>query len=1205
MSDPGKAVFLSYASQDAEAAKRICEALRAAGVEVWFDQSELVGGDQWDGKIRGQISSCALFMPVISANTQARLEGYFRIEWKIAARRTHAMASAKAFLLPVVIDDTHDAAAHVPDEFRDVQWTRLKGGETPPEFAQRVKQLLGGETDAGNASSATGGARSGRAQTSTPVGRSTPVPARLPRWLRPILVSAAIIIAVLTITLISRRQAGPTAAAPTAASTATAEIASVRSNLRPDEWTRADFDAFVPVADRLIQANPENGEAWALRGIANSLLVIRNLDTGTKPLQTGKEAADRALRLAPGSPLAELSLGLHLVAMISRGGDPLACRAPIDRAVAGLPPDENLTRYAELASYWLGYQFKGTEKTARAWLAAAPSAGFPAWILAQSALVRRQPAEAVKWAAQASADPEITGVRSFVTAFEVHYYLQADLAAAQAALDRVPAGQRSVPRVLASRWLVAMAGNHFDQALQELSRSPDAMLRDRLYHGPKALLAGFAHEAAGRSEVARAQFGEAEKILRTELTADPDNQELRAVLALSLACLGRADEARQELAAVEPLLTGQNPTVYTGHLILLIAQVHGVLGEIDRMVPWLRTLFTKPTQVPFTPASLRQDPRFGRYAAEPQVRALLAEFASLDIAPPGAVAAVDDKSVAVLAFANLSDDKGNEYFSDGISEELLNVLAKVPKLKVAARTSSFYFKGKDTPIPEIAQKLGVAYVVEGSVRKAGNQVRITAQLIKAADGFHVWSDTFTRDLKDIFAVQDEIAGLVAQQLQLKLGIAGGQGRSSGAATTNLAAYDAYLRGRAIQNNIRTGVGLADASRFFEEAVRLDPGYALAWVRAAEVATRLYSTGFDGSAATARTAQTAIAEALRLDPALPEARLAKAQILMEIDHDYAAAGRELDAVEQLVPGHASIPALRATIAYRNGRWDLLPALTQEAAAADPHNTAVLADLAGFLVLPGRFADADRLYDLAVAGGGAPENMVFSRVDLLMKWTGDVDGALALAETLPESLRRIGRFHSQRAWLRRLKGDLHGAIADFEAFRQGTFASRADRSGPRGLAVSSIYRIACIEEELGHGDRAARLFDETLAEADQLRRDFPENGSNQWHTIRAYILARRGQADAALAEALIPVQRAESEQDVPSTLEYRRNRAIVFGMVGRMDEAVAELRAIGQAGYAFGYGLRTSQELLHLKADPRLAKFMAEEEAKADAQPRPNR
>ena len=140
-----KAVFLSYASQDAAAAQRICEALRTAGVEVWFDQNELTGGDAWDAKIRGQVASCALFLPVISAATQARLEGYFRIEWKLAARRTHAMATAKAFLLPVVIDETRDAEAHVPDEFRDMQWTRLPGGETPEKFCARVQKLLGGE----------------------------------------------------------------------------------------------------------------------------------------------------------------------------------------------------------------------------------------------------------------------------------------------------------------------------------------------------------------------------------------------------------------------------------------------------------------------------------------------------------------------------------------------------------------------------------------------------------------------------------------------------------------------------------------------------------------------------------------------------------------------------------------------------------------------------------------------------------------------------------------------------------------------------------------------------------------------------------------------------------------------------------------------------------------------------------------------------
>src|SRR6204780_3468270 len=139
---PSRAVFLSYASQDAEAAQRICAALRSGGVEVWFDQSELRGGDAWDRSIRKQIKTCALFIPIISRSTHDRDEGYFRLEWKLAVDRCHLMAADKAFLLPVVIDDTRDDDDRVPERFREVQWTRLPDGITPAEFVARVLRLL-------------------------------------------------------------------------------------------------------------------------------------------------------------------------------------------------------------------------------------------------------------------------------------------------------------------------------------------------------------------------------------------------------------------------------------------------------------------------------------------------------------------------------------------------------------------------------------------------------------------------------------------------------------------------------------------------------------------------------------------------------------------------------------------------------------------------------------------------------------------------------------------------------------------------------------------------------------------------------------------------------------------------------------------------------------------------------------------------------
>src|SRR5665213_334125 len=146
MSEPAKAVFVSYASQDADAARRICDALRALGLQVWFDQSELRGGEAWDASIRHQIKECALFLPVISASTNARSEGYFRLEWKLAVDRSHLMADDQAFLLPVLIDGTSEAAARVPDRFRERQWWRLLAGDSPAALAERVRQILCGAT---------------------------------------------------------------------------------------------------------------------------------------------------------------------------------------------------------------------------------------------------------------------------------------------------------------------------------------------------------------------------------------------------------------------------------------------------------------------------------------------------------------------------------------------------------------------------------------------------------------------------------------------------------------------------------------------------------------------------------------------------------------------------------------------------------------------------------------------------------------------------------------------------------------------------------------------------------------------------------------------------------------------------------------------------------------------------------------------------
>jgi TolB-like protein len=236
-------------------------------------------------------------------------------------------------------------------------------------------------------------------------------------------------------------------------------------------------------------------------------------------------------------------------------------------------------------------------------------------------------------------------------------------------------------------------------------------------------------------------------------------------------------------------------------------------------------------------------------------------------------------SIAVLPFVNMSNDADNEFFSEGVSEEILNVLARIPELKVAARTSAFAFKGTPKTISEIARELRVSNVLEGSVRKSGNQVRVTAQLIKADDGFHLWSETYDRQLDNIFAIQDEIANSIANELKLTLDLdAGSSGNLTG--TNSIAAYEYYLQGMA-KWHLRTPANLFSAIDDFNQATDIDPGFARAYAGAALAWTVLPGyIDYDRADAWAHTLEQA-ERALQLDPNLAEAYAALGNYAMEM------------------------------------------------------------------------------------------------------------------------------------------------------------------------------------------------------------------------------------------------------------------------------------------------------------------------------------
>ena len=288
-------------------------------------------------------------------------------------------------------------------------------------------------------------------------------------------------------------------------------------------------------------------------------------------------------------------------------------------------------------------------------------------------------------------------------------------------------------------------------------------------------------------------------------------------------------------------------------------------------------------------------------------------------------------SIAVLPFVNMSADKDQEYFSDGLTEEMLSSLAKIPGLHVAGRTSSFQFKGKHEDLRVIGERLNVATVLEGSVRREGQRVRISAQLIKVDDGFHLWSETYDRQLNDIFAVQEEIARAVAGSLRVAL--LGEKSATPSSRGTSAEAYNAYLQGRYFLER-RSKENSDRAVGYFEQAIKLDPRYAPAWVGLATAHNREASFGYAPFADAYRKARAAAEQALALDRSLAGASAEMGMVQMAQDFDWAGAEASFKRALELEPGNVTVVLHAAELSLALGRVDEALTLNRRAVELDP-------------------------------------------------------------------------------------------------------------------------------------------------------------------------------------------------------------------------------------------------------------------------------
>jgi TolB-like protein/Flp pilus assembly protein TadD len=318
--------------------------------------------------------------------------------------------------------------------------------------------------------------------------------------------------------------------------------------------------------------------------------------------------------------------------------------------------------------------------------------------------------------------------------------------------------------------------------------------------------------------------------------------------------------------------------------------------------------------------------------------------------------------IAVLPFENLSEEKANAYFADGIQDEILTRLSKIAELKVISRTSTQNYKSRPGNLREIGKQLGVAHILEGSVQKSGDLVRVNVQLIKAANDSHLWADTFDRKLSDIFSVESDVAKAIADQLRAKLT---GQEEQVIAAkpTENVGAHDAYLRGLAYSlRMIYAPANALNAQKYLKEAVRLDPKFALSWALLSYVDARGYLTrNLQPTLPLREEARQAAETALTLQPNLGEAIAAKGYYHYACLNDYDTAERYYEQARKLLPNSSRIPESLAYVARRRGRWDQSESYFNEAERLDPRSVYLLTQHAQSYILLRRFPEARRKLD----------------------------------------------------------------------------------------------------------------------------------------------------------------------------------------------------------------------------------------------------
>jgi len=570
--------------------------------------------------------------------------------------------------------------------------------------------------------------------------------------------------------------------------------------------------------------------------------------------------------------------------------------------------------------------------------------------------------------------------------------------------------------------------------------------------------------------------------------------------------------------------------------------------------------------------------------------AIVAAFIFVLRKPTRALLSVAAKSIAVLPFENLSEDKANAYFAEGIQDEILTRLSKIADLKVISRTSTQQYQSKPGNLSEIARQLGVAHILEGSVQKSGDTVRVNVQLIKAANDSHLWADTFDRKLTDIFAVESEVAKAIAEQLRAKIR---GQEEQVIVAkpTDNPEAYDAYLRGLAY--NVKTTYTPANAlgaQKYLREAVRLDPKFALSWALLSIADARGYITqALQPTVALREETRQAAETALALQPNLGEALLAAGNYYYACVKDYDTAVRYFEQARQFLPNSSQIPALLASVARRRGQWDRSESYFNQTEQLDPRNVNLLGQHAQLYIERRRFPEALRKFDQVL-------DIMPDDVDTLA-----AKAAIAQAEgDLPRASALLASIHPSAEDPQALETQIYQAILECRPAqiirRLKEILAKPDPALGYGIGELRFY-LGWAQEVAGDHTAAQESWRQARGELEPFLKEQPEN----FALIGDLALTSMGLGDKAgafklieRAMAVIPIEKDAVQGPIPIEILAR-----VSARMGEPDRAMAALKKLLSIPYdgALAQNVPLTSALLRLdpmfdplRNDPRFQKLL---------------